>query len=178
MKSEHKKRENRRQLSLPLLRSPRNLFNSMPDSHPSLELLMLGTGTSSGLPSIGCLTDPARGCFCCRSTLNKDDPEGRKNLRRNTSAVLRIPDKQGGRTKSLLIDVSSTATRDARTRLTASSWPTVRQDVLLGCPRTLAEEGTARDRRSPHHTCSCGKEQVRDGIQQSRKRDADSSDHL
>lgn len=76
----------------------------MPDSHPSLELLMLGTGTSSGLPSIGCLTSD-RGCYCCKSTLT-DDPEARKNLRRNTSAVLRIPDKQGGRTKSLLIDVS------------------------------------------------------------------------
>lgn len=78
----------------------------MPASHPELELLMLGTGTSSGLPSIGCLTSD-KGCFCCRSTLDKDDVEARKNLRRNTSAVLRIPDKQGGRTKSLLIDVSN-----------------------------------------------------------------------
>lgn len=66
---------------------------------------MLGTGTSSGLPSIGCLTSD-KGCYCCKSTLDASDIEARKNLRRNTSAVLRIPDKNGGRTKSLLIDVS------------------------------------------------------------------------
>lgn len=68
---------------------------------------MLGTGTSSGLPSIGCLTSD-KGCYCCKSTLDTSDPEARKNLRRNTSAVLRIPGKKGGRTKSLLIDCGKT----------------------------------------------------------------------
>lgn len=72
---------------------------------PDLELILLGTGTSSAVPSVGCLTSPTTGCLCCRSTLSPD-AESIKNVRRNTSAVLRIPDKDGGRTKSLLIDVS------------------------------------------------------------------------
>ncbi|GAA5898286.1 MBL fold metallo-hydrolase [Sporobolomyces salmoneus] len=66
--------------------------------HPPLQdlsLLLLGTGTSSSLPSIGCLTNPVSGCWCCRSTLLKDDPkyatEYRKNERRNISGMLRIP---------------------------------------------------------------------------------------
>lgn len=76
-----------------------------------LSLLLLGTGTSSSLPSIGCLTNPVSGCWCCRSTLLKDDPryktEYRKNERRNTSAILRIPTppQSDGRTeKTVLID--------------------------------------------------------------------------
>ncbi|MBW0532893.1 hypothetical protein O181_072608 [Austropuccinia psidii MF-1] len=49
-----------------------------------LELLLLGTGTSSQVPSITCLTDPSgNGCDCCKST-------DKKNQRRNTSALLRI----------------------------------------------------------------------------------------
>lgn len=75
-------------------------------AHDELELLFLGTGTSSAIPSIGCLTSPD-GCYCCKSTLDLNDPAGRKNIRKNTSAVLRIPSKEpGGRKKSLLIDVS------------------------------------------------------------------------
>lgn len=71
-----------------------------------LELLFLGTGTSSALPSVGCLTS-SHGCYCCKSTLDPTDAQGRKNVRRNTSALLRIPATvPGGRRKSLLIDVS------------------------------------------------------------------------
>jgi len=79
-----------------------------------LSLLLLGTGTSSSLPSIGCLTNPTSGCWCCRSTLLKDDPnyasEYRKNERRNISGMLRIPtppQPETGRTeRTILIDVS------------------------------------------------------------------------
>ncbi|GAA5947594.1 hypothetical protein JCM3765_000991 [Sporobolomyces pararoseus] len=77
-----------------------------------LSLLLLGTGTSSSLPSIGCLTNPISGCWCCRSTLLKDDPkyarEYRKNERRNISGMLRIPtppQPESGRTeRTILID--------------------------------------------------------------------------
>ncbi|GAA6010398.1 hypothetical protein JCM11491_006304 [Sporobolomyces phaffii] len=77
-----------------------------------LSLLLLGTGTSSSLPSIGCLTNPVSGCWCCRSTLLKDDPkyatEYRKNERRNISGMLRIPtlpQPDTGRTeRTILID--------------------------------------------------------------------------
>ncbi|KNE99992.1 hypothetical protein PSTG_06844 [Puccinia striiformis f. sp. tritici PST-78] len=49
-----------------------------------VEVILLGTGTSSQVPSIVCLTEPeGNGCLCCTS---KD----RKNLRRNTSALVRI----------------------------------------------------------------------------------------
>lgn len=54
------------------------------DGAARLEVLLLGTGTSSQVPSIACLTDPDQmGCKCCTS---KD----KKNYRRNTSAVVRI----------------------------------------------------------------------------------------
>ncbi|KAI5475166.1 hypothetical protein MNV49_001853 [Pseudohyphozyma bogoriensis] len=85
----------------------------MTTSSQELELIVLGTGTSSGVPSIGCLTSPTTGCYTCRSTLSlpsETDPHAKHNLRRNTSAVLRIPDNSGagGRTKTLLIDCGKT----------------------------------------------------------------------
>ncbi|KWU42648.1 hypothetical protein RHOSPDRAFT_5670, partial [Rhodotorula sp. JG-1b] len=66
-----------------------------------------GTGTSGALPSIACLTSPDKGCKCCRSTLDANDPLGRKNVRRNTSALLRIKAEQGEGEKTILIDASS-----------------------------------------------------------------------
>ncbi|KAG9013901.1 hypothetical protein FRB94_004281 [Tulasnella sp. JGI-2019a] len=50
------------------------------------EFIFNGTGTSSSLPSVNCLTDPNSTCQSCISTLR---PEGKKNIRRNTSAILR-----------------------------------------------------------------------------------------
>lgn len=82
----------------------------------SLEMLLLGTGTSSALPAIGCLTSAEKGCLCCRSTLNPDDAAARKNVRRNTSAVLLIPDdaRPGARDKTLLIDVRALLLGDGK----------------------------------------------------------------
>lgn len=59
-----------------------------------VELILLGTGTSSSLPHVDCLTAPpdSEPCRTCMSTLR---PEGKKNIRRNTSAVLRIDGKDG-----------------------------------------------------------------------------------
>ena len=63
----------------------------------NFELIFLGTGTSSSLPQIQCVTagpdDPV--CQACLSSLT---PEGRKNARRNTSAAIRIKDS-GGQSK-------------------------------------------------------------------------------
>ncbi|KAG7099578.1 hypothetical protein E1B28_001408 [Marasmius oreades] len=79
-----------------------------PNLTPSVELIFLGTGTSSSLPSISCLTQPpdaeTRGCRACLSTL---EPEGKKNIRRNTSAVVRMKDKLG-RTITIVIDAGKT----------------------------------------------------------------------
>ncbi|GAA5943610.1 hypothetical protein JCM10213_008922 [Rhodosporidiobolus nylandii] len=81
---------------------------------PNLDLLLLGTGTSSSIPLVGCLTDPIEGCHCCRSTLDVDDKEAQKNRRRNTSAVLRIQVPEGERTeggrteRTVLIDCGKT----------------------------------------------------------------------
>lgn len=70
---------------------------------PSIELLFLGTGTSSSIPHLDCLTAPPNRtpCLTCLSTLT---PEGKKNIRRNTSAALRISGKDGKRT-TVVIDV-------------------------------------------------------------------------
>ena len=75
-------------------------------SMAALDLILLGTATSSGLPAVQCLTDPVGGCHCCRSTLDKADLAAQKNLRRNTSAILRVPPRQAGdRERTILIDV-------------------------------------------------------------------------
>ncbi|KAI1797581.1 beta-lactamase-like protein [Ganoderma leucocontextum] len=68
-----------------------------------VELILLGTGTSSTLPHVDCLTAPpgAKPCRTCLSTLT---PEGRKNKRRNTSAVLRVRGRDG-QPKTIVIDV-------------------------------------------------------------------------
>ncbi|TFK57638.1 hypothetical protein OE88DRAFT_1651482 [Heliocybe sulcata] len=72
----------------------------------AVELVFLGTGTSSGLPHIDCLTAPpeASPCHTCLSTLK---PEGKKNIRRNTSAVLRVKGRDG-RKRTIVIDVGKT----------------------------------------------------------------------
>lgn len=60
-------------------------------SAQDLELIFHGTGTSSSLPLIGCLTAPqgpdVERCESCLSTLT---PEGKKNIRRNTGAIFRV----------------------------------------------------------------------------------------
>lgn len=63
-------------------------------SEKSVELIFLGTGTSSSVPNVACLTAPSDSehCLTCISTLT---PEGKKNIRRNTSAALRIGEKNG-----------------------------------------------------------------------------------
>ncbi|EKM60808.1 uncharacterized protein PHACADRAFT_246965 [Phanerochaete carnosa HHB-10118-sp] len=68
-----------------------------------VELIFLGTGTSSTVPHVDCLTAPpeATPCRTCMSTLR---PEGKKNIRRNTSAVLRMRDKDGEK-RTIIIDV-------------------------------------------------------------------------
>ncbi|EGO28417.1 hypothetical protein SERLADRAFT_458787 [Serpula lacrymans var. lacrymans S7.9] len=68
-----------------------------------IELVFLGTGTSSSLPHLDCLTAPPdrEPCSTCLSTLT---PEGKKNIRRNTSAALRVQGKDGN-TTTIVIDV-------------------------------------------------------------------------
>ncbi|KAI0080016.1 hypothetical protein K474DRAFT_1590696 [Panus rudis PR-1116 ss-1] len=71
-----------------------------------VEVIFLGTGTSSGLPQIDCLTAPpnSKPCRTCLSTLQ---PDGRKNIRRNTSVAMRVRDKDGVK-RTILIDVGKT----------------------------------------------------------------------
>ncbi|SCZ92088.1 BZ3500_MvSof-1268-A1-R1_Chr5-3g08330 [Microbotryum saponariae] len=67
-----------------------------PTPPPLLEFHLLGTGTSSSVPSIHCLTSPTEGCHCCRSTLNaKEGTDEARNVRRNTSGLLRVPPRVG-----------------------------------------------------------------------------------
>ena len=71
-----------------------NGFHSDNVQVPPIELLFLGTGTSCSIPHLDCLTAPPnrKPCLTCLSTLR---PEGKKNIRRNTSAALRISGKNG-----------------------------------------------------------------------------------
>ncbi|KAG6891073.1 hypothetical protein C0995_014162 [Termitomyces sp. Mi166 len=67
-----------------------------------IELIFLGTGTSSSLPHVDCLTVPpeVKSCKTCLSTLT---PEGKKNIRRNTSVALRFSARDG-RKVTIVID--------------------------------------------------------------------------
>lgn len=88
-----------------------NISQSDPTRTDSLEkvkfeLLLLGTGPSTPLPKIGCITS-SRGPFCepCKATLEKHNPEAMKNQRMNTGAVLKIFHGQASEFLTLLIDV-------------------------------------------------------------------------
>lgn len=63
----------------------------------------MGTGTSSSLPHVDCLTAPPgrKPCHTCLSTLT---PEGKKNIRRNTSAAVRLRGRDG-QDVTIVIDV-------------------------------------------------------------------------
>lgn len=66
-------------------------------NEPTLSsIIFLGTGTSSQVPAIGCLTDPHTPCTVCPSALLAPT---QKNRRRNTSALLTLSNK-----KTILID--------------------------------------------------------------------------
>jgi len=68
---------------------------SSPNESTGLELVFLGTGTSSSTPHIDCLTADITSrppCNACFSTLT---PAGKKNIRRNTSAAVRMKARDG-----------------------------------------------------------------------------------
>ncbi|RDB29497.1 hypothetical protein Hypma_015168 [Hypsizygus marmoreus] len=73
-----------------------------PNGPDPVELIFLGTGTSSSLPHIECLTalPGDKPCKTCLSTLT---PEGKKNIRRNTSAAFRLT-AGDGRKVTVVID--------------------------------------------------------------------------
>ncbi|KAF9023406.1 hypothetical protein BDZ89DRAFT_1069893 [Hymenopellis radicata] len=72
-----------------------------------IEFIFLGTGTSASIPHVDCLTSPPDGrkCVTCLSTLK---PEGKKNMRRNTSAVIRMAAPSNGKDVTIVIDAGKT----------------------------------------------------------------------
>ncbi|ORX36352.1 beta-lactamase-like protein [Kockovaella imperatae] len=117
----------------------------------SIQVLFLGTGTSTGLPLTPCLTisqpyppefqahvprpnspgpetpvdahdgrydsrKPWPGnvpCHCCRSSVDRNVPEGWKNKRGNTSIIVRRKDS-GGQWKNILVDCGKSFVENAR----------------------------------------------------------------
>ncbi|KAG8953228.1 hypothetical protein FRC04_002638 [Tulasnella sp. 424] len=80
------------------------------------EFIFNGTGTSTSIPSIQCLTNPNTTCKTCPTTRT---PQGKKNIRRNTSGILRkritelVDDGNGGKKTQerdvvIVIDVGKT----------------------------------------------------------------------
>ncbi|KAG9290330.1 hypothetical protein G9A89_007061 [Geosiphon pyriformis] len=72
--------------------------------HRVKEIIFLGTGTSSGIPTVSCLTDPKEGCRTCLSTRTE---KGQVNLRRNTSLLIRV-ENPDGRLRNIVIDCGKT----------------------------------------------------------------------
>ncbi|KAF8758327.1 RINT-1 / TIP-1 family [Rhizoctonia solani] len=93
------------------LTAPRPYLLSMPSGtvrtnpSPNIEFIFHGTGTSSSVPNIACITADPITCETCGSTLT---PEGQKNKRRNTGGILRVLDENQATSKVVVIDVGKT----------------------------------------------------------------------
>ncbi|KAG9121939.1 hypothetical protein FRC07_001874, partial [Ceratobasidium sp. 392] len=74
---------------------------------PSFDFIFHGTGSSSSLPNITCLTSKPVICETCASTLT---PEGEKNKRRNTGGIVRVRGSSSDPSNEhvLVIDVGKT----------------------------------------------------------------------
>ncbi|KAG8748051.1 hypothetical protein FRC10_009803 [Ceratobasidium sp. 414] len=72
---------------------------------PTIEFIFHGTGTSSSVPNISCLTADPITCETCGSTLT---PQGQKNKRRNTGGILRILRDGERPERVIVIDVGKT----------------------------------------------------------------------
>lgn len=81
-----------------------------------LQVVFIGTGTSSALPLVPCLTsspDPSKiPCRSCRETVD-GTPDGGKNVRGNTSLVLRKK-AHDGRYRNVVVDVGKTFRQQVR----------------------------------------------------------------
>lgn len=83
----------------------------LPDSNQSdvretqFEFMFLGTGTSSAVPILPCVTDPEQRCKTCLSSAEED-------TRGNTSAVVQAKGGDGN-IKTILIDCGKTFYRDS-----------------------------------------------------------------
>ncbi|KAG8982238.1 hypothetical protein FRB90_006927 [Tulasnella sp. 427] len=106
------------------------------------EFIFNGTGTSGSLPSIECVTDPNSTCKTCPSTRT---PEGKKNIRRNTSGILRkrvtevVDDGNGGKKTQerevvIVIDVGKTFLQGQQ------SVPSNAKEILIEALPTAAIE--------------------------------------
>mmetsp|Transcript_20356 Transcript_20356/g.67983 ORF Transcript_20356/g.67983 Transcript_20356/m.67983 type:complete len:319 (-) Transcript_20356:3196-4152(-) len=81
----------------------------------SSEIIFLGTGSSSGLPSVRCALSPGGGCPCCKEAMSNPDS---KNRRGNPSLLIRYRggkrdnpgdvDGGSGEAKNILIDAGKT----------------------------------------------------------------------
>ncbi|KAI9257911.1 beta-lactamase-like protein [Sporodiniella umbellata] len=72
------------------------------------EIVFLGTGTSSSVPTVACLTDPEKKCLVCLDAMTA---EGYKNNRKNTSLLVRFrkhSDPPNARLRNVLIDCGKT----------------------------------------------------------------------
>lgn len=115
----------------------------------NLEMMILGSGTSSQVPVISCLISKDKACACCLSTRF---PIGHKNIRRNTSAILRVthPNPNPTQTqshsiinpnsKTILIDVGKSFCEAARQHFPINDLSTI-DAVLLTHPHADAING-------------------------------------
>jgi len=110
------------------------------------DVLILGSGTSSQVPVISCLVakPPSKGCGCCLSTLAPDG-SGRKNSRRNTSAIVQFQSPHNSalspaKPSTILIDVGKSFCEAAREHFPKHGLDTI-DAVFLTHPHADAING-------------------------------------
>ncbi|GAA5882288.1 hypothetical protein JCM3774_003357 [Rhodotorula dairenensis] len=72
----------------------------------TLSFIFLGTGCSSAVPDLRCYVRPDKRCPACADAFA--DPLHSKNVRGNTSVLVKVPDHETGGTKNILIDCGKT----------------------------------------------------------------------
>lgn len=115
------------------------------------EFIFLGTGTSSSLPHIECLT-ASPDHPPCKTCLSTRFPEGKKNIRRNTSGLLRVWRSDGSFAWALYI--SRRGTSDWLSTLPQHHSHRRWQKFSSRRPRVVSKVRPQENRWRPHHACS------------------------
>lgn len=100
-----------------------------------VEIVFVGTGTSGAVPNVSCLTEQPPTCKVCVSAMT---PEGRKNMKKNTSLIVRFRKHSDPPNARLRYDNSNATKKKEELALNAISGVFVScSNVLIDCGKTF-----------------------------------------